>query len=162
LVEFCEVTDEDVINWWNALDNASHPLSGNNKTPWVRDNTVFLFGHYSDHGSDNLKKGTHGTVRGTANIQGPETRVVFPIMNSRNEKRNEGKPPRIDGIQDASAEVKGQSVPNNAIHHLTKSDQNFVYKGQWVCVKGLSNGDTITFSGKGDEQHGSAAEWKVV
>jgi hypothetical protein len=162
LVEYCKVTDEDVSSWWNALDKASHPLSGNNKTPWVRDDTVFLFGHYSDHGSNNSNKGTHGTVTGTANIQGPETRVVFPIMNSRNEIGNEGKPPPIDGIHDARAEVKGTPVPNNAIHHLTKKDQKFVYKGQWVCVKGLSNGDRIKFSGKGDFEHGSSAEWKIV
>jgi hypothetical protein len=149
LVEYCEVTDEDVSNWWGG-------------PPWVRGNTVFLFGHYSDHDQNNSTRGTTGRVTGRANIQGPQTRVVFPIMNSRNERRNEGRPPRIDGIRDEYAKINNSAVPNNSIHRHNKNDQNYHYNGLWVCVMGLSRGDKITFGGKGDLDHKSDAEWDIV
>jgi hypothetical protein len=111
LVEYCEVRDEDVRNWWGG------PYT--QRSPWVIGNTVFLPGHYSDHGKDNSKPGTAGKVKGSANIQGSETRVVFPIMNSRNEIGNEGKPPPIDGIRDEYAKINNSDVPNNKIHRHT-------------------------------------------
>jgi hypothetical protein len=128
----------------------------------VRDNTVYLFGHYSDHKKDNSKKGTTGRVTGSANIQGPQTRVVFPIMNSINEIGNQGKPPPIDGIYNEYATVNNSAVPNNKIRKHTKTEQNYLYKGLWVCVTGLSRGDKITFGGEGDFDHKSDAEWNIV
>jgi hypothetical protein len=161
LVEYCEVTDEDVSNWWGKKAYDKEKPNGNN-TPLVIGNTVYLFGHYSDHLPDNSKKGTKGKVTGSANIQGPQTRVVFPIMNSRNEIGNQGKPPPIDGIREEYATVKNTPVPNNKRHNHTKTEQNNLYKGLWVCVMGLSSGDKITFGGKGDFGHESEAEWNIV
>jgi hypothetical protein len=158
LVDYCEVTDGDISNWWYGHDTQGE--SGN--TAWVIGNTVFLFGHYSDHGRDNSRRGSAGRRGGRANIQGPETRVVFPIMNSRNEIGNEGRPPPIDGIRNPYAEINGSPVPNNSIRRNPTRDQNYVYKGQWVCVKGLSSRDKITFGGEGDLDHKSDAEWNIV
>jgi hypothetical protein len=160
LVDYCEVTDEDISNWWDKAYALEKP-SGNN-TPLVIGNTVFLFGHYSDHGKNNSEQGTTGEVKGSATIQGSETRVVFPIMNSRNEIGNQGKPPPIDGIYNEYATVKTLPVPNNKIRKHTKTEQNYLYKGLWVCVKGLSRGDKITFGGDGDLNHKSKAEWNIV
>jgi hypothetical protein len=133
LVNYCDVTDEDIGNWWGG------PYS--QRSPWVIGNTVFLPGHYSDHDTDNSVRGTKGRVTGRANIQGLQTRVVFPIMNSRNEIGNEGKPPprgnKIDGIYNEYAEVNNSAVPNNSIRRHTKTEQNYLYKGLWVCVMGL-------------------------
>jgi hypothetical protein len=161
LVDYCEVTDEDISIWWDEAYALEKP-SGNN-TPLVKDNnTVYLFGHYSDHGNGNSEKGTTGKVTGSAKIQGPQTRVVFPIMNSRNEIGNVGKTRPIDGIYNEYAKVNNSDVPNNSRHNHTKTEQNYLYKGLWVCVTGLSRGDKITFGGKGDFGHESDAEWNIV
>lgn len=160
MVDYCEVTDEDISNWWDKAYALEKP-SGNN-TPLVIGNTVFLFGHYSDHGKNNSEQGTTGEVKGSATIQGSETRVVFPIMNSLNEIGNVGKHPPIDGISNEYAKVNNSDVPNNKRHNHTKTEQNYLYKGLWVCVTGLSGGEKIKFGGKGDFGHESDAEWNIV
>ena len=50
----------------------------------------------------------------------PQTRIVFPTMNSRNEIRNEGSNSPIDGIRNEFAEINNSAVPNNNTEAGTK------------------------------------------
>jgi hypothetical protein len=169
LVEYSEVAKQDVLDWWDVLDHegmsGSIDVSTNSRsdcTAWGRGNTVFLFGHYSDHGPDDTKEGSAGKVRGRTNIQGPETRVVFPLVHSRDEKNNVDKSPLINNASNEYARINGSNVSPSNIRQVHVQDEKYAYDGSWLCVRGLSCGDRIEFGGEGDLGYKTDAEWEIV
>ena len=170
-IDFCQVTDQHVREWWSAFDNnENNPGALANGIPSQDGTTMFLFGHLW-----NRERGGNpqGRRKGTVQLDNNMRRIVFPMVNARTKSQGEAKNETEDPNNSMKGKLKRgndeEPIPQNRMQRKPNiqvppdADGHIHCDGYWVCIStdSLMNNDEISFGGTGAFGFKTDADMKI-
>jgi hypothetical protein len=170
-LEYCDVSNEDVLRWWDFLINVFQQIPPGLVAPI--DNVVYLYGWYE---GNKLAPGPAGDHIGLAQDVTNDDRIIFPCVNGFY-----GQQIIADRVHRGSAGFyarisRGNNtilVPPGQIQVIrVRGPNRSFYFGHWVCIaaRSLNDQDVIEFGGhgppeppgQGNPPFRSGAQWIIT
>ena len=150
-VRYCNVSDNDVIGWWDLLINGFQQIPPTKVEPI--NNVVYLYGWYE---GNTLAPGPAGDILGLAERVADADRIIFPCVNGHYDRQD-----IADRVHRGSAGFYARiSRGNNTklvppgqirVKARVRGPNRLIYFGHWVCIaaSSLNDQDVIEFGGHG-------------
>ena len=166
-VETYQVTQDDVITWWEEFLNADLPAKI--RTGIVSGDSMLLFAQF-----ERSVPADHSTIRGIADFTTVDakdvTKVIFPIINTAatNAAFADAENAFITGPYSTVRRRNDQniiSIPFNRVTAQSTKGNRLsepYYDGLWSCISksSLTDGDTIEFGAAGSRNFKTASVWE--